>query len=185
MFEGFHAHQTVPNLEKLIKEQQASIDKMAVEIESLQEENSKLRTLNMLLQESLVRNREETTLTEVEGYPKKEWLLSVSQNAENSDYLFVKELLLRLFPQGVGNATTSGRPSNNPKGRNKGDGEKDHFIPQTNKLDPDKVAYMKDRLYERRLILQDPVGIAMEKSKMVNKHIANVIANTPTLRKSS
>ncbi|XP_021700628.1 uncharacterized protein LOC110676559 [Aedes aegypti] len=158
---------------------------MAADIDSLQQENAKLRSLNMLLQESLVQKREEVSFKEIKGFPSAEWLLSVSQDSEDSDYLFVKQLMFRLFPHGVGNATPSGRPSNNPKGRNKGEGSMELPVQRTNKLDPDKLSYMKDRLYERRRILQDPVGIAMEKSKMINKHIVAVIANNPALRNIS
>lgn len=204
LFAGFQENESRLALETIIKEQQDSIDKMAADSEALQKENAKLRALNMMLQESLVQKHDNVSFTEVKGYPNREWLLSVSQNSEDSDYLFTKELLFRLFPQGVGNATPSGRPSNNPKGRNKLEGSRE-LVVQPTKLDPEKVAYMKgnsvvnlfvthisflifnfaDRLFERRRILQDPVGIALEKSKMINKHIANVIANNPTLRKIS
>ncbi|XP_058455364.1 uncharacterized protein LOC131432837 [Malaya genurostris] len=168
--------------EKLVEEIRDTIDKQSVEIKLLHVENSKLRTLNMLLQESLLQKGNEGSFTDIPGYPSTEWLLSVSQNSGDSDYLFIKELMLQLSPQGVGNATATGRPSNNPHGCKKEPINKDSNVQRINKLDPEKVKYMKDRVYERRRILQDPVGIAMTKAKMINKHIANVIANNPSLR---
>lgn len=145
MFEGFKERQSRMELEKTIKAQRESIEKMAADIDSLQQENAKLRSLNMLLQESLVQKREEVSFKEIKGFPSAEWLLSVSQDSEDSDYLFVKQLMFRLFPHGVGNATPSGRPSNNPKGRNKGEGSMELPVQRTNKLDPDKLSYMKGK----------------------------------------
>lgn len=182
-FEGFEEVSPATNIEKQIRQLQEIIQEKDSKIELLQTENVRLRSLNMLLQETIVRRGEDKSFTECDGYPTAEWLLSVSQNSEDSDYLFVKEMLLRLFPEGVGNATATGRTSNNPKGRNKEAVNQDPGSQLTTKLDPNKLKYMKDRLFERRRILQDPVGIAMEKARKINKHIAHAIANNPQLRK--
>lgn len=198
-FEGHCNRRSCAQSAQIVKESRDKINKMTAEMKTLQEDNCRLRELNMLLQESLVKRSADCSFTEEKGYPKAEWLLSISQNSGDSDYLFIKELLLNLFPEGVGNATATGRPSNNPKGRSK-DAENPDDPMQTSKMDPKKVKYMKgkvililkvlhlllgcftDRLYERRRILQDAVGTAVEKSKLINRHIANAIANNPSLR---
>ncbi|XP_065088310.1 uncharacterized protein LOC135709827 [Ochlerotatus camptorhynchus] len=155
---------------------------MSAEIKQLREENCKLRHLNMKLQESLVEKPMGLSFSDIPGYPNSNWLLRVSQDAHESDYLFVKELLFSLFPRGVGNATVTGRCSNNPRGRSKKAPEPNQNIKTVVQMDPEKVKYMKARLYERRRILQDPVGVAQHLSQQINKHIATALANNPVLR---
>ncbi|XP_062558405.1 uncharacterized protein LOC134223268 [Armigeres subalbatus] len=94
-----------------------SIEALVMQNAALKQDNERLRTLNMKLQEALLDRAKEVCFSEVSGFPDAKWLLSVSQNADDSDYLFVKELIFRLFPQGIGNATVSGHSSNNPLGR--------------------------------------------------------------------
>lgn len=168
---------------------QAELNKLQVQINSLQKEleevrkeNKKLRILNMKHQEETLSKTIEAKFTEIDGFPDADWLLSASQSARDSDYIFVKELLIRLFPGGVGNATVTGRCSNNPHGRVGGSGP----IPNraVEKLDAEKVNYIKERLFERRRILQDPIGVAQQLSRNCTKHISTAIANNPSLRRT-
>ncbi|XP_062550151.1 uncharacterized protein LOC134214888 isoform X2 [Armigeres subalbatus] len=170
------------NSDEVIRKLQEEVKEKSSLIRLLQEEIAKLRSLNMLLQESLMQKGPEGTFTEYPGYPTSEWLLSVSQNSDDSDYLFTKELLFHLFPEGIGNATATGRASNNPKGRSKEASDPECKNQPTAQLDPDKLKYIRDRLYERRRLLQDPVGVAFAKAKMINRLVATVIANNPSLR---
>lgn len=101
--------------------------------------------LNFKLQHALTK-QDGVGFTEIDGYPKTEWLLKVSQAAKDSDYLFIKEIMLALFPNGIGNATVSGRPSNNPAGIRGGEAKRGE-PGERSKLDPDKVNYMKGSLF--------------------------------------
>lgn len=156
LFEGFRERKEYEASGKLIEELRARIDNQTEEIRLLQSEVHKLRALNMSLQEVLVQKGQDYTFAEIPGYPKTEWLLSVSQNAGDSDYLFIKELVFHLFPEGVGSATPTGRPSNNPKGRsNIQPGNSDDGTPPMQKLDPQKVQYMKG------ILILDTIHIAI------------------------
>lgn len=124
------------------------IDSLQKENKDLRDESEKLKVLNMKLQEVILsKTVGEVKFTDVQGYPDANWLLSVSQNARDSDYLFVKELLVRLFPDGIGNATVCGRPSNNPLGRRvRGSDGSDPFPNRVvDKMDPEKVNYIKGK----------------------------------------
>ncbi|XP_021695184.1 uncharacterized protein LOC110675115 [Aedes aegypti] len=173
--------ETAPDLNAVLVLQHR-VAMLESEIGALRRDNAKLRSLNMRLQETLVERPNGTSFTEIPGFPDAKWLLSVSQNAQDSDYLFVKELVVRLFPLGVGNATVSGHPSNNPFGRGIKNGLEPDARTNVGRLDPVKVTYIRDRLYERRTILQDELGVAMQRSRKTAKHIAAVINNNPSLR---
>ncbi|XP_062557850.1 uncharacterized protein LOC134222703 [Armigeres subalbatus] len=149
---------------------------------ALKQDNERLRMLNMKLQEALLDRSKEVCYSEVFGFPDAKWLLSVSQNADDSDYLFVKELIFRLFPQGIGNATVSGHSSNNPLGRGSKNTNEAYVRATVERLDPEKVKYVQDRLQERRLMLQDELGVAVRRARKTARHISAVIANNPSLR---
>lgn len=70
-----------------------------------------------------------------------ELCLYVSQNSEDSYYL--KEMFLSLFPVGIGNATAAGTISNHSKRRNKKAVKQDSGSQPANKLDSEKLKYMK------------------------------------------
>lgn len=97
------------------------ISKLSEEIITLKDHKARLEKQNWMLQVKIVQDNDKRTLftvnTEKDGYPSPEWLIKASTVANDSDYLFVKELMLFLWPKGIDrHATTSGRTSNNPKG---------------------------------------------------------------------
>ncbi|XP_055538136.1 uncharacterized protein LOC129725846 [Wyeomyia smithii] len=164
----------------------AKITELLSKVAKLEEANDKLQKLNMKLQEALLENPTEGSFKELPGYPDKAWLLKVSQAANESDYMFVKELMLRLWPNGIGNATVSGRKSNNPSGKRKLPNQQESLLTVSPaKLDPEKVEYIKDRLFERRMLLRDAPGTAQKMAQKVPKYIAIAVANNPALRKES
>lgn len=72
--------------------------------------------------------------------------MKASVTANDSDYIFVKELMVKLWPTGCGNATVTGRKSNNPSGisrNNVGGNTEAAEEPDVPKLDPVKVDYIK------------------------------------------
>lgn len=115
------------------------------ENEALKRDNNKLRSLNMKLQEALLEKPAGQTFSALPGYPDAKWLLSISQNAQESDYLFVKELVFHLFPQGLGNATVSGLPSNNPSGRGRNSELAAEDREPVEQIDPEKVKYIRGK----------------------------------------
>lgn len=158
------------------------VEALQCENDTLRQENDRLRSLNMRLQEALIERPNSTTFSEIPGFPDAKWLLSVSQISQDSDYLFIKELMIRLFPFGVGNATVTGHGSNNPLGRGVKGALESGTPGNVEKLDPMKVAYIRDRLYERRMVLQDELGVAIQRSRKTTRLIAAVINNNPSLR---
>lgn len=116
---------------------------LTLETETLKQENAKLRSLNMRLQEALIERPNGVGFTELPGFPDARWFLSVSQNAQDSDYLFVKELVFNLFPLGIGNATVTGLSSNNPFGRGSRIGLELDARANVEQLDPEKVKYIR------------------------------------------
>lgn len=125
------------------------INQLEASILKLKAENDKLHSLNMKLQEALLDKPGGDNFKELPGFPDKALLLNISQAAGESDYIFVKQLVLLLWPNGIGNATVSGRQSNNPSGKRKTP-SREKTTPvettPTTKLDPEKVAYIKGNL---------------------------------------
>lgn len=96
---------------------QVEIEALKVKVEELKAERERYLAMNFTLQEALhTRKGGELKFTYVKGYFKAEWLLMVSQKARRSDYIFVKQLLYAIFPNGIGRATVTGKPSSNPRG---------------------------------------------------------------------
>ncbi|XP_058453128.1 uncharacterized protein LOC131431435 [Malaya genurostris] len=166
----------------------AIIAKLLDKITNLEDDNLKLRNLNMKLQTALIDKPGEVSFKEIPGYPDRTWLLKVSQAAEDSDYLFVKELVFYLWSNGIGNTTVSGKKSNNPSGKRKpslNEASQVNEACNPEKLDPEKVEYIKDRLFERRTFLKDSPGTAIKVARKVAKFIAIVVANNPNLRRAT
>lgn len=157
-------------------------DTLKQQNEQLQDKITKLEELNMKLQEKLLNTDGKVTFTEVLGFPDRRQLLRISQQADTSDYLFVKELVFNLWPNGVGTATVTGRKSNNPVGSSKKK-TANHDDKPPGQLCPKKIEYLKERLYERRLLLQDSLGRASKTAGRINRIVTRVIANNPDLRK--
>ncbi|XP_055522620.1 uncharacterized protein LOC129716811 [Wyeomyia smithii] len=168
------------SIEQDLNDTATIIKKLEDKISSLTKQNERLTELNFKLQHA-VTNTTGATFTELPGYPKKDWLIKVTQSCKDSDYMFVKELLIELFPEGTGDATVTGKSSNNPGGV-KGLSAKPVDTPDRTQLDPSKVGYMKDRLYERRLIMQDSPGTAYEKAVKKASLITRVTSNNPGIK---
>lgn len=160
-------------------EEKAKIKKLEKIVIKLKNDKARLMDLNFSLQEALLEKPGEVKFLDVAGYPTSDWLLKLSITADNSDYIFVKELVVKLWPDGCGHATVSGRKSNNPSGIGKGLQKEPTEVIQ---LDPEKVNYIKDRLFERRMILKDKCHTAQSMTKLVPRHIARALANNPKLR---
>lgn len=84
--------------------------------------NDKLEAKNGLLLESLTSKLlpvPEKPFVEEEGFYDCETLKKMSHEAGDSDYSFVKFLMLRFWPEGFAGRSVTGRSSNNPSGRPK------------------------------------------------------------------
>lgn len=156
--EQIHATTNISSLE-MIKQLQRENLQLIDENQKLKAENSMLQTLNFKLQHRITQdNNNLVSFKGLDGYPSAEWLLRASQGANNSDYLFVKELVLVLWPNGVGNATVSGRGSNNPTGSKRTENAESSEAAESlssvssssstksastpSQLDPEKVTYI-------------------------------------------
>ncbi|XP_062713021.1 uncharacterized protein LOC109410623 [Aedes albopictus] len=202
---------TLRNMHEQCETRIATLEKrnsyLTAENTRLMDTNKKLTDQNWKLQCKLVQDNNKKTFFTVDtvdktGYPTPEWLLKASQVAKDSDYLFIKELMMYLWPKGVGRGTTSGRVSNNPGGKKKQDGNTateptvgpssvSATTPTANandtsaKLDPSKVKFIKDCLLQRREILGDEYGLANELAKKATQHINRVLANNPLMKSIS
>ncbi|XP_055591826.1 uncharacterized protein LOC129743727 isoform X5 [Uranotaenia lowii] len=107
-------------------------------------------------------------------------LYQMHLESRDSDYLFVKKLMYTLWPEGFQGRSVSGRPSNNPSGRNKGLGQDGCPFPRgpCKPLEDDKVKYIKDRLRERRDLLCDDAASMMIALDKCNRLMNNIISNS-------
>nr|XP_029728622.1 uncharacterized protein LOC109429266 [Aedes albopictus] len=178
------------------------ISKLSEEIITLKDHTARLEKQNWMLQVKIVQDNDKRTLftvnTEKDGYPSPEWLIKASTVANDSDYLFVKELMLFLWPKGIDrHATTSGRTSNNPKGAKKVQTDTEETAGPSKKastaasgdpsvqIDPEKVNFIKDCLFQRREILGDDHGMANSLAKKAVQHINRVLANNPNMKNNN
>lgn len=159
-----------------------TIDELKMKVEHLERELDKYIGMNFILQEELHAKKDtEMKFSEVKGFFKAQWLLMMSQKARHSDYIFVKSLCVALFPNGIGNATVSGGPSPNPSGSRR-NAEPNSVPEDPDKIDPVKVNYIRDRLYERRRLLSDNPLQAANAAKFTGRLITRVFANNPSLK---
>lgn len=161
----------------------SELDKCKEELEQLRQEIETLRKFNYGLQHKVMVENKDITFTSVEGYPDREWLLEASVKSQKSDYLFVKQLMMYIFPRGVGDATPTGKGSHNPSGRGKTEGaEGAQQAESRDQIDPQKMAYMADRLRERRLLCLDSQFVAASIGQSINGIVTRVISNNPKMR---
>ncbi|XP_021708259.1 uncharacterized protein LOC110678921 [Aedes aegypti] len=159
------------------------------EKDALMLKNAELEARNANLQDSLTSKllpTPEVPFQEEEGFLDSATMLQLSNEAGSKDYLFVKFLMMRLFPEGLVGRTVTGRTSNNPPGRpkKKNDGfHQDENVPRPARdtakvpLDPVKVKWIKRRLYERRKFLRDDNVAIQLKYKSATRLMTRIIAN--------
>lgn len=160
----------------------SELERVKKQLEALQREVNLLRaSVNDGLQRHKV-VAAEASFTDVPGFPDTDWLMGEHVRANPSDYVFVRRMMMRLFPQGVGNATPTGNPSPNPGGRRKNNAVKHHHAARRDRIDPTKMEWMTERLRERRMILRDSPAEAAEAARLINQHVTRVICNNPKMR---
>ncbi|XP_062556288.1 uncharacterized protein LOC134221110 isoform X2 [Armigeres subalbatus] len=203
LVDGDHVQDLHIDCSKKIVTMEEKMTKLISENKDLKEDVEKLRKQNWQLQCKLVEESGKITTFETKirpGYPSPEWLLKASQIAKDSDYIFVKELMAFLWPKGVGHGTVTGRTSNNPcggkrttvatneptAGPSSSSTTPENFIAiaddSSAQLDPDKIKFIKESLCQRRQILGDGYGLAMDLSKKAVQHINRVLSNNPAMR---
>ncbi|XP_062558422.1 uncharacterized protein LOC134223287 [Armigeres subalbatus] len=171
-------------------------------------ENAKLAAQNAKLQEALTSKllpEPEVPFKNVTGnFLDPDLLRQLSIEAE-TDYLFVKFVMLRLWPDGFFGRSVTGRPSNNPSGRSKPTktsqngtvnegttcdagssientacrGENMENATQAPKqpLEKEKVEFVFSCLYQRRIFLRDDSLTAQVHAKAGKSLMTRVIAN--------
>ncbi|XP_055527330.1 uncharacterized protein LOC129719946 [Wyeomyia smithii] len=164
------------------------------EIDMLKEKNAKLEAQNEKFLECLTSKIlpvPEKPFAEEEGFLDCETLTKLSFEAGDSDYTFVKFLMMKLWPEGFIGRSVTGRPSNNPSGRSKNvnsirtgsgslkeatDGVTERRS-EREALEKVKVDFIINRLYERRIFLRDDVSTAKSVSNSGKRTMTRVIAN--------
>ncbi|XP_058450195.1 uncharacterized protein LOC131429822 [Malaya genurostris] len=169
---------------------QAAIELLIKKYTKLVEQNKKLKTkyddtstrcmsLTDALSSKLIGQPRTTIFTEVAGYPDQNKLRMFSDAANKSDYIFVKLLMLHLWPDGLQNRTVTGRASNNPLGRSRQE-KSTSFCPESSykriALESEKVEYISNRLLEHRLFLGDAPSIAKRNADECCQLMARVIS---------
>ncbi|XP_055529435.1 uncharacterized protein LOC129721185 [Wyeomyia smithii] len=118
--------------------------------------------------------------TEVQGFPNQEQLKKFSDAGHRSDYVFIKLLMLELWPKGLYGRSVTGRLSNNPLGRRVKSQVEGPFLQPTVEgriaLEPKKVEYIAERLLEHRLHLGDSPAMAKKNSDECYRLMARVIS---------
>lgn len=135
-----------PKIDKLIQQNNLLVSQNKKLNKQNQQNTARCLTLTDALNAKILGKPHDETFTEVEEFPGKEKLKKFSETAGTRDYIFVKLLMLELFPEGLKNVSLTGRTSNNPNGR-KG-GERSHKEESVEKvrLDPDKVKYIEGKI---------------------------------------
>ncbi|XP_062698537.1 uncharacterized protein LOC134284168 [Aedes albopictus] len=172
----------VASLENKIKLRAAALRK---KLDVLDNSNNRLQ--RALTSKLLPPSRE--PFTSIEGFPSVQTLLKMSIEAKDSDYLFVKFLMNALWVDGFVGRCLSERTSNNPKGRpsnklletqSNGDCPTNENSGPASRipLERTRVEYVRDRLYERRLFLDDSRVVAAQVATTYKKLMHAVIANS-------
>ncbi|XP_055546496.1 uncharacterized protein LOC129730914 [Wyeomyia smithii] len=155
------------------------LTKVMKKYKKIKKQNEELKNANLRLQNSLTSNLmlvQEIPFTEIEGLPNNDRLLKFSTEAGDSDYLFTKFLMCTLWPAGFLRRSVTGRRSNNPAGSSKS-GISEPFVMRT-PLEKEKVDYIKDRLFERRMHMRDGPAVSSRKAQGGNRLMTRVIANS-------
>ncbi|XP_062540816.1 uncharacterized protein LOC134208880 [Armigeres subalbatus] len=171
-------------------------------------ENAKLAAQNAKLQEALTSKllpEPEAPFKNVTGnFLDPDLLRQLSIEAE-TDYLFVKFVMLRLWPDGFFGRSVTGRPSNNPSGRSKptttsqngtvnegttcdagssivntpcrGKNMENATQAPKQPLEKEEVEFVFSCLYQRRIFLRDDSLTAQVHAKAGKSLMTRVIAN--------
>ncbi|XP_055611868.1 uncharacterized protein LOC129758390 [Uranotaenia lowii] len=171
--------------------QQLAIDELLAKNQRMIEQISKLKAENKLslqrcltLTDSLnskILGQATEVFTEIEGFETIDSLKKISQAAmtAKSDFIFVKLLMFRLWPDGLKNYSKSGRSSNNPHGRPRKDGKARQARSSREErriLDPEKITYLEERFYEHRLFQGDSPAVARSGTSECGALINRVLA---------
>lgn len=167
----------VAALLKQNKEQASQMEKIRTKYEECRKRCLKLTDS---LNSKFLGKPHEDVFTAIEGSTSKEKLKKISEAAQNSDYVFVKLLMHDVWPMGLKDRSVTGRASNNPQGRSKtedigGLTDGNAATPKT-PLEPEKVSYIEDRLFEHRTYQGDSGAEARVKAKECGREMARVIA---------
>ncbi|XP_065095793.1 uncharacterized protein LOC135717591 [Ochlerotatus camptorhynchus] len=156
------------------------VEKYKQLLESLQKEkdalllrNAQLEAQNAKLLDSLTSKllpTPEKPFKEDEGFLDCETLQRLSHEAGDKDYLFVKFLIMQLFPV---------CPADNAHDTGDGEATGDETEGETAKvpLDPVRVRWIKRRHYDRRIFLRDDSATANTCYKNAGRLMTRVIAN--------
>ncbi|XP_021701563.1 uncharacterized protein LOC110676761 [Aedes aegypti] len=185
----------------------ATMDKEAVRQDSLDpatkekllKQNAELLGRNAKLQEALTSKllpQPEVPFKDVKGdFLDAETIRLISIEAD-TDYLFMKFLMMRLWPEGLTGRSVTGRRSNNPSGRSKSkpSNASDHTeLPESTNviraaedaeratkrpLEKDRVDFLISCLYRRRVFLKDDANTAQVHTKAGISLMTRVIANS-------
>ncbi|XP_065085188.1 uncharacterized protein LOC135707314 [Ochlerotatus camptorhynchus] len=148
----------VENYKKLSESLQKEKDALLLRNAQLEAQNAKL--LDSLTSKLLP--TPEKPFKEEEGFLDCETLQRLSHEAGDKDYLFVKFLMMQLFPDGFVGRSVTGRRSNNPSGRPK---KKDAVCPVENTHDTgDGEATGDETEGETAKVPLDPVKVRWIKS---------------------
>ncbi|XP_065077880.1 uncharacterized protein LOC135701103 [Ochlerotatus camptorhynchus] len=182
---------------KMVESLQMDLSEEILKTKRLAEENARLVTQNGKLQEALTSKllpEPETPFKDCGEYIDANTLRQFSLEAD-SDYLFIKFIMMRLWPEGLLGRSVTGRQSNNPSGRPKSVRQEDKTGEGTSAgasisgesadgtsvtklaLEKEKVDYCIRCLHERRIFLRDDVKTAMARSKAGTSLMTRVIAN--------
>lgn len=120
----------IKKLKMLIKFLERDLAEEVLKNKKLAEEIARSEQMNCKLQQAITSKLlpvPETPFKDCEDFLDSNTLTQFSLEA-NSDYIFMKFLMMRLWPEGLVGRSVTGRQSNNPSGRpkvSKGDGTPD------------------------------------------------------------
>lgn len=103
-----------------INDMKTEKEKLLKKVDALKSQLSQANETNLRMQMALSSSLLPTPskpFKEMDGFPTNDMLLAWSVEARDSDYLFVKFVMMHLWPDGLANRSLTGRVSNNPKGR--------------------------------------------------------------------
>ncbi|XP_055528713.1 uncharacterized protein LOC129720868 [Wyeomyia smithii] len=135
--------------------------------------------LSDALSSKLLNPTNKSVFTEVPGFVGSDQLEKFSTAGYKSDYVFIKLLMLEVWPDGLSGRSVTGRMSNNPLGRglhtSLASSQQDRFSIKT-ALEPEKVEYIAGRLYEHRLNMGDSPAVARINAEECNRLMSRVIS---------
>lgn len=134
------------------------IQNLQTKIESLSASNRRLRVkyktamkrimhLSEALSTKVIGRPNESLFTEIPGYPGREQLQKYSAAGYKSDYVFIKLLMVEIWPEGLAGRSVTGRISTNPYGRGLHHRNWQNNVETKTALEPDKVEYVAGKYF--------------------------------------